>query len=165
VEPVDRQVRALDQPVLLAQLERAQEQPLEQRRVDETASMSVRKRLVHRQPLDEAEAEEAAQVQPHPRLPQQLPHRADPFERTHDHQLHQHDRVDRRPTDVGGVVRRGNLPHEPPVDQPVEPAITVVLSNQLVQADHLHLQRRRLPLQLPHRHPAPPTLDRRTSRG
>jgi len=46
--------------VLLAQLERAQEEALEQGRVDEAAGVGVRERLVHGQPLGEAVAEEAA---------------------------------------------------------------------------------------------------------
>jgi hypothetical protein len=70
MEAVDREMRTLDQPVLLAQLKRAQEQTLEQRRIDETACVSMRERLVHQQPLAQPVAEEAAQIEAHARLPQ-----------------------------------------------------------------------------------------------
>ncbi len=68
VEAVDRNVRSLDQVVLIAQLERTQKQALEQRRVDEAAGMRVRERLVDGQPLAKAIAEEAAQIEAHPGL-------------------------------------------------------------------------------------------------
>ena len=156
VEAIDRDVRALDQAVLLAQLERAQKEALEQRRIDEAAAVGVRERLVDGQPLGEAVAEEAAQIQAHARLAQQLPRRADPLERTGDHQLDEHDRVDRGSANLLGVVRGGELAHERPVDEAVELPVAVVLSDELIETHHLHLQRRRLPLDRAHRHPAPP---------
>ncbi len=86
VEAVDRQMRPLDQPVLPAQLERTQEQTLEQSRIDETAGVCVRQRLMHRQLLGQAIAEEAAQVEAHPRLAQQLARRTNPLPRARHHQ-------------------------------------------------------------------------------
>ena len=53
VEAVDRKVAALDQPVLLAQRDRAQEQPLEHVAVGETLRLRLRDRLMRGQPLAE----------------------------------------------------------------------------------------------------------------
>ena len=165
VEAVDRQVRALDQTVLLAELERAQEQPLEQRPVDEAARLGVRERLVDGQPLVEAVAEEAAQIEAQTRDPAQLARRADPLQRGSDHQLDQHDRVDRRAADIIRVVPAGRLAHERPVDQTIELPVPAVLRHQLVEADHRHLQSRLLPLHRPHRHPGPLHSTRSASRA
>jgi len=60
VEAVNRDVRALDQPVPLTQLQRAQKETLKKRRVDEAARVGMRERLVDGQPLGEAVAEKAA---------------------------------------------------------------------------------------------------------
>jgi len=107
---------------------------------------------VHGQPLAEAVAEEAPEVEAHARLAQELPGRADPLERARHHQLDEHDRVDRGATELLGVVGAGDLAHEAPVDQAVERAVAVILGDELVQADHLHLQGRRLSFHRAHRH-------------
>jgi hypothetical protein len=156
VEAVERQVRAVEQVVLAAERQRAQKQPLEQPPVDEAARLGVRKRLMRGQPLAEAVTDEAAQVEPQRRHPQQLPDRADPLERGRDHQLHQHDRIDRRTPDILGVIGRRRRAHERPIDQLVETAVAVVGRHQLVQADQLDLQRRRPILDSADRHPKPP---------
>ena len=165
VEAVDRQVRALDQTVLLAEIQRAQKQALEQRPIDEAARLGVRERLVNGQPLVEAEPQEAAQIKAQTRDPAELTRRADPLQRGSDHQLDQHDRVDRRATDNVRVVRAGRLARERPVDQTIELPVPALLRHQLVQADHRHLQGRLLPPHRPHRHPGPLHSTRSASRA
>jgi len=165
VETIDRQVRALDQTVLLAEIERAQEQALEQGPVDEAARLGVRERLMDGQPLVKAVAQEAAQIETQTRDPAQLAGRPDPLQRSSDHQLDQHDRVDRRTADIVRVVPAGRLAHKRPINQTIELPVPAVLRHQLVQADHRHLQGRLLPPHRPHRHPSPLHSTRSASRA
>ena len=123
VEAVDRKVAALDQPVLLAQRDRAQEQPLEHVAVGETLRLRLRDRLMRGQPLAKPATEKEAQIKPQRRHPQQLPHRPDPLQRPRQHQLQKHRRIDRRSAQPIGVIGTGRLPHETPTtDQLVDPA-------------------------------------------
>src|SRR6266511_954530 len=63
VETVDRKVAALDQPLLLAQRDRVQEQPLEHLAVGETLRLRLRDRLMRGQPLAQAVTEEETQIE------------------------------------------------------------------------------------------------------
>ena len=114
VEAVDRKVAALDQPVLLAQRDRAQEQPLEHVAVGETLRLRLRDRLMRGQPLAEPVAEKEAQIKPQRRHPQQLPHRPDPLQRPRQHQLQKHRRIDRR----SAPTHRRNKDRPPPARNP-----------------------------------------------
>ena len=153
VEAVDRKVAALDQPVLLAQRDRAQEQPLEHVAVGETLRLRLRDRLMRGQPLAEPVTEKEAQIKPQLRHPQQLPHRPDPLQRPRQHQLQKHRRIDRRSAQPIGVIGTGRLPHETPItDQLVDPAKTIILGHQLVKANHRNLPRRLLRPCHTHRH-------------
>ena len=173
VEAVDGEMAALDQPVLLAQRNRAQEQPLEHLAISEALRLRLRDRLVRWQPLTQPVAEKQAQIETEIRDPQQLPHRPDPLQRPGDHQLQQHARIDRRPPDTLAVIRPRSLTHKPPVaDQLIDPPIPILSRHQLVQADHRDLTRRPLRPCLTHRHRQPslarqhnPCLECRTRTG
>jgi hypothetical protein len=154
VEPVDRQVRPVDQAVLATQRDRPQEQPLEQLRIDEPPRLGVTDRLMHRQALAEPIAQEAADVHAQRGDTQKLAHRPDPLKRADQHQLHQHDRIDRRAPHIDRVIPRRLSAHEPPIDRRIKPPQPIIDSNQLVQTHHLDLQRRRLSLHRSHSHPA-----------
>jgi len=152
VKPVDRQVRAIDQAVLAAQRHRPQEQPLKQRRVDEPPRLGMADRLVHRQPLAESVAQKPPDVDAHRRDSQQLAHRVDALQRADQHQLDQHDRIDRRATDIQRVIPRRLRPHELPIHDRVQSPKPVIDRHKLVKTHHLDLQRRRLPLRHTHSH-------------
>jgi hypothetical protein len=123
VEAIDREMAALDQPMLLAQRNRVQEEPLEHLAVGEPLRLRLRDRLVRRQPLAQPIAEKEAQIKTKISNPQQLPHRTDPLQRPGDHQLQQHRRVDRRPANGIAVVRPRRLTDETPVaDDLIDPA-------------------------------------------
>jgi hypothetical protein len=100
----------LDQPVLLAQSDAVEEEPLEDVAIGEALRLRLRDRLVGGQLLGERVAEEQAQIEPQRRDPQQLAHRADPLQRPGQHQLQQHRRIDRRPPDTLGVIRPRSQP-------------------------------------------------------
>src|SRR5207244_12943151 len=115
MEAVDREMAALDQPVLLAQGDRVQKEALEHAAVGEALRLRLRDRLVRRQPLAQSVTEKQAQIEAEIRYPQQLTHRADPLQPPDDHQLQQHRRIDRRTADPIAVVRTRRRSHETPV--------------------------------------------------
>src|SRR6266540_4811290 len=172
VETVDRKVAALDQPLLLAQRDRVQEQPLEHLAVGETLRLRLRDRLMRGQPLAQAVTEEETQIETQIRDPQQLAHRTDPLQRTRQHQLQQHRRIDRRPADALDVIGPSRRTHKTPLaDDLIDPPVTIVRGHQLVQADHRDLPRPLLRPRLTHRHRQPSLarqnlyLERRTPTG
>jgi hypothetical protein len=153
IKPIDRQVRAIDHAVLATQRHQPQKQPLEQLGVDESPRLGVTDRLIHRQSLHQPVAKETADIDPHPSHPQQLTHRVDPLKHTDQHQLDQHDRIDRRAPNSQRIAGRRLGAHKPPIDQRIQPPQPITDRHQLVHTDHLDLKRRRLPLRRTHSHP------------
>src|SRR3954470_13869572 len=134
VKAVDRQMRTVDQTVLPAQRHAAQEQPLKQPGVHEPSRVGVADRLMHRQPLAEPVTKKATDVDAQRSDPQQLAHRVDPLQCADQHQLDQHDRIDRRAPHIRRVVRRRLCAHEPPIDQLVQPPQPIIGRHELIQA-------------------------------
>jgi hypothetical protein len=156
MEAVHREVRALQEAVLGAEGHRTGKEALEEITVDEAHGVGVGERLVSGQPLGEAVAQEAAQVEAQSGHPQKLAHGADALQRPGDHELDEHDGVDRGAADALGVVGRRQLAHEAPVDEAIEPPVAVVFGHELIEADHLHLPGRLLAPLLTHGHDPPP---------
>jgi hypothetical protein len=74
-----------------------------------------------------------------------------PVQRADQHQLDQHNRIDRRPAQLGRVVRRRLDPHELPIATTASNrrSRSSAATSSSKQTD---LQRRRLPLRRTHRH-------------
>ena len=160
---IDGEVGAVEQLVLGAERDAAQKQALEQLAIDKAARVCLGDRLMGGQALTEPVAEKAAQVEAQRRHPQQLTHRPDPLQRARQHQLHQHDRVDRGAAKRVRVVRPRRLTHEAPVDDRVDQPIQVVIRNKLIKTGDLDLPRRLLTPRRPQRHPRTPSAQRNHS--
>src|SRR3954453_19300438 len=76
---------------------------------------------MHRQPLAEPVTQETANVDAHRGPPQPLAHRVDPLQRADQHQLDQHDRIDRRTPHLDGVIRRASARTNPQSPTPPTP--------------------------------------------
>src|SRR5665811_1701321 len=147
-----------DRALLGAERHAAREEALEEVAAGEAQGVGVGDRLVGGQALGKAVAEKAPQIEAQGGEAQQLAHRAAAFEGPGQHQLEQHDRVERGAADLAGVERRRRLAHEAPVDELIEAPVEIVLADQLVEADHLDLEGFPLASLGAHRHAASSSL-------
>ena len=138
VRRVDDQPRSVQQAGVAATREHLGEQLLKHRRVREAHALRVAERRVMRQRLGQPVAEEPSDRQIDLRDPERLAHRPDPTDRGDQEHLHEHDRIDARPPEIG--VKRGRgLPHRAPRHEALHAPQDVIVRHKLVQTDHLDL--------------------------
>lgn len=139
---VNQQPAAADEPRVGALAQHTRKQLLKHRRLREAAALRVTERRVMRQRLSQPEPQKQPDRQIRARRPQQLAHRVAATPRQHQRELDQHDRIKRRTTGPAGHIERcRGRPHRRPVHQPLDTPQIVIPRDQLVQTDHLHLQR------------------------